>query len=819
MSRFYSSRKFYKALATVPIGLLLISWLLFCSLPFLLNTYIIPSVLQKHGFNQLSVHIQSLSPTSLTGNLALGDKSRQSLSVSRFEITFNPLKAVKGTIESILIDGALLHLGTENGKLSLQGFSIDTAHDKVPAENAAFDLSTILPFTISTIDVRNCQIFFDQQDRPGQLVVIDGHIKPSFIATEQKTVLDKITINLQSQGNVTGSASASIDINQDIHSLDFSIELKDLGQLASMAADFGAREESLRLRGSGYLNGSAEFHTSSSSLENIEAQLQVSDFLLADGDITLLSDAKPLQFDLAGNSEQLHYTITNLSALSPLPANLALSGIMVPAEVQLTGQGEITSDMFEQPISLSMTLGPDGKNYSGGITLSGDYQRIAFAGQQAKKHLELGKYRLISEIVLDRGKIHLENSFKLSSFTIPELELKGSDVQAAISYSLTGVNGIAERALTPGTISIGSLLYRDERMARLHANVAQRGQSIRLSGSVTSLLANPLNLNFEATISPTFDIQASLKLEEQSVNTDSLPSFIPLPEGLEFEGKLAAQAKIEVVPRQTNWNLQLQIKDGEVTTGDDKLKLSGINSELTFPGFANFASSPSQQLRINNLEAGNIKLTNGLITFHLEDSQTIFIEKSRFTWCSGKVESGSLRFSINDPEISTVLYCDRLQFSELLGQLGISEAGGNGSLNGRLPIYYSEKEIIFDDGFLFSTPGDSGIVRLSNTSMLRQGMGDMGQSAYLDYSLQSMENFSYNWTKLTFNTKGEDLLIAMQIDGKPANPLPYGYKKGQLVKMEGAGIQHPIRLDVNFHLPFAQMLKYGQNLQKIMENM
>lgn len=128
--------------------------------------------------------------------------------------------------------------------------------------------------------------------------------------------------------------------------------------------------------------------------------------------------------------------------------------------------------------------------------------------------------------------------------------------------------------------------------------------------------------------------------------------------------------------------------------------------------------------------------------------------------------------------------------------------------------------MVFDNGFLFSTPGNNGIVRFSNTAMLRQGMPDMGKAAYLEYSLQAMENFSYNWTKLTFNSIDEDLLIKMQIDGKPASPLPYGYSQGQLVpQKQGPGIQHPIRLDVNFHLPFAQMFKYGQSLQKIMENM
>ena len=94
------------------------------------------------------------------------------------------------------------------------------------------------------------------------------------------------------------------------------------------------------------------------------------------------------------------------------------------------------------------------------------------------------------------------------------------------------------------------------------------------------------------------------------------------------------------------------------------------------------------------------------------------------------------------------------------------------------------------------------------------------RSAYLDYSMKALENFSYNWTKLSFNSQKDDLLITMQLDGKPADPLPFGYKNGQIVPSEqGPGLQHPIRLDVNFRLPMQDLFQYGKNIQSIMENM
>ena len=86
--------------------------------------------------------------------------------------------------------------------------------------------------------------------------------------------------------------------------------------------------------------------------------------------------------------------------------------------------------------------------------------------------------------------------------------------------------------------------------------------------------------------------------------------------------------------------------------------------------------------------------------------------------------------------------------------------------------------------------------------------------------MKALENFSYNWTKLSFNSEKNDLLISMQLDGKPAEALPFGYQNGQIVpSSQGPGLQHPIRLDVNFRLPMNDLFQYGKNIQSMMENM
>ncbi len=111
-------------------------------------------------------------------------------------------------------------------------------------------------------------------------------------------------------------------------------------------------------------------------------------------------------------------------------------------------------------------------------------------------------------------------------------------------------------------------------------------------------------------------------------------------------------------------------------------------------------------------------------------------------------------------------------------------------------------------------------MHFGNTDMLKSGMPNLDQTATLSYSLQALENFSYDWSRLTFSSKEDVLTLSMQIEGKPAVPLPFGYKSGQIVNdTKGPGLQHPVRLDLNFNLPQEDIFQYGKNLQSLKENL
>ena len=68
--------------------------------------------------------------------------------------------------------------------------------------------------------------------------------------------------------------------------------------------------------------------------------------------------------------------------------------------------------------------------------------------------------------------------------------------------------------------------------------------------------------------------------------------------------------------------------------------------------------------------------------------------------------------------------------------------------------------------------------------------------------------------KLRLSTEAENLLLRLELDGKPAQPLPFTYNRqlGTFTRIEAKskqGIDYPIRLDVNFRLPLNRVLHYG----------
>ena len=284
---------------------------------------------------------------------------------------------------------------------------------------------------------------------------------------------------------------------------------------------------------------------------------------------------------------------------------------------------------------------------------------------------------------------------------------------------------------------------------------------------------------------------------------------------------VSAKGKAKFLNHQLETFMQVNVSEGKIMMPDMNFTLTGINAAVDFNDLLVPETVPGQILSIDSIQMNKIKIDDTKIRFSIEDGRSLLIENIGFKWCDGLVSTESIRFPQENNTYSLILYCDRLELAQLLKQMGAFHAEGTGTLNGRIPVIYSDGNISFNNGFLFSTPGSGGKVVIENSEMITAGIPmDNPQFAQLDLAQEALKDFEYKWAKLVFNTFEDTLYVNMELDGKPSKLLPFEYKKelGGFIRVDasspGSHFQG-IKLDVNLKLPFNEVMKFGNKIKAI----
>jgi hypothetical protein len=264
--------------------------------------------------------------------------------------------------------------------------------------------------------------------------------------------------------------------------------------------------------------------------------------------------------------------------------------------------------------------------------------------------------------------------------------------------------------------------------------------------------------------------------------------------------------------------MRVRIKEAQIKAAGNELVLDGISGELNFTDIFSLKSAPKQSLKISQISFRDLKADNLVTDFQIESKESIFIEQCRVNWCQGHVSIQSFRFFPGVNDYSVTFNCDRLNLADIMEQFGVARATGNGAVNGTIPIALSKGRFTFGEGFLYSTPGDGGNIHVTGTEALSAGLPpDSEQYMQMEIAREALKDFKYEWAKMTLSTEDADMVMKLQFDGKPANTLPFVYKKdiGKFIKLEtdvqGSEFQG-ISLDINFRVPLNEILKYNNIL-------
>jgi len=380
-----------------------------------------------------------------------------------------------------------------------------------------------------------------------------------------------------------------------------------------------------------------------------------------------------------------------------------------------------------------------------------------------------------------------------------------------------------------GAITIAAVGFQRLDLGAIEGNIRQTAAGVSFSAKLKSRLIPQLDAKFSGDINllgvKTPETRVDFELFYPETGPEiALGKLLPAAAGFTFEGKIVERGSLVVAKDGITAIAESTLSKGKMLHRDNKIAIEDIGMTLFISDLLSMRSAPAQKLRFGRASIGGLNIENGEIVFQIESARSLLIEKSRFNWCDGKVDAPAIRLRPGVEDYSLILYCDRLNLAKVLEQFGAASVEAKGQLNGQIPLRYENGSLSFQDGFLYTTPGETGKIRMTDTAMLTAGIPpDTPQYVQMELARKALEDYDYSWAKLNLTTEGEDLLLKMQLDGKPGQPLPFVYRKdmGGFAKVEadveGSTFQG-IRLDVNFRLPLNKILQYKELIQMIQKS-
>jgi hypothetical protein len=322
------------------------------------------------------------------------------------------------------------------------------------------------------------------------------------------------------------------------------------------------------------------------------------------------------------------------------------------------------------------------------------------------------------------------------------------------------------------------------------------------------------------------EAECGIDIPEQDADlSKDLAAFFPQFEEISCTGRLGGSAVYKLLPKTTTGNADFHIAGANVFIPDKKLEVRGIDLGFEIPEIATLKSAPGQTLSFKSVKYDRIETGSGLVTFRMEAPDTWQLENAHLNWCNGHIRLSGITYRPGQTKTEAVLYCDRLELPVFLTQIGLGQINGSGSINGTIPVVLVQKtdasgeskidNIYFDDAFLFSTPGEDGVIK----GEVDEALMDPESGIEMELSRDALKDFTYSWVRMRMQSIGpdrENLKLELQLDGRPNRALYYKFDENTASFMKSATPYNfqGIRLDTNINM-FGKAMELVDYFQQI----
>ncbi len=831
------------------LGFVLICLFLFINLPSIGEPQIQKRIAQFSGTNDIEFDIQKIG---FLNTFISKIRISKAMFIDSINIDYDIKNLSSIHLTKVTISGLRLHANLdENNKIKFDGLTLpDTSKESPGPSDLAF-----LSFLPDKMVLQNAKIVLHALNEE---FLIPFDVLSTIDSKKGKIVVNTILYPFGEKIN----AFVRVDMNKGIESLKIEGKSFDLGHITPFIskkingmqlkgpADFNLETTCPQKKWKINLSQASLVSPFEASLKAFSTTLSIEDQKInASGTFSLSHSFLPLsrmEYVLAFNLKSNHYfdLIIHNSKTEPYQIvyesiagtlknpqlNARFFGTLSRADGQITvdlSQGRIQhqkdSLIFSDAkirANMVMDFTEGGKGVSSKFTSTANNIRI----KSDLLESSFPAVNLSGRFSLDKENKPLVNMTLMGSkgeITAPEFKTKASDLSIEIPIQYPHV----DKKLY-GMYSIRKVSYNNQYNLSTAGKILQTGvKEFQITGALGLLNLPNLKTQFKSIIGFEKGLSASLDFNTDPVRlnfADIEKLSLQKLQTADVDAIISARGKAAFSNHQLKTAMQVEINDGKIVMADTNFSAAGINTIVEFNDLLALESVPGQILTIDSIEVDKVKIQNAKIRFTIEDGKSLLVENIRFKWCNGLVSTESIRFPQPDNAYLLTFYCDRLEMTQLLKQMGAFDAQGSGTLNGRIPVVYSDGNISFDNGFLFSTPGSGGKVVISNSDRITAGIPmDNPQFAQLDLAREALKDFDYQWAKLVFNTFENALDVKMELDGKPSKILPFEYKKelGGFVRIDasspGSKFQG-IKLDVNLKLPFNDVIKFGNRIKSVL---
>jgi hypothetical protein len=818
------------------------AWITFyLFLPLLMEKLLPPLIAEKTSIPEVGLTVRHIGLFSADVEAAsLGDKSGPGLIIDTIKIDFSLAGLLKKEIKKIQLSGIRVFVAYQNGILTIPGIVPNTADDSTAADLSS---NSGPGFRINRIETANAAAIIKDGDHtinaPFDLLLSASPSGPDHLSGELKAysygqiIAAKVDFDLAAATLRLGMATPWLALDQLPAVSDWIKGFEVQNPIARVNVKSSLTFHPEGIKGSGTLEADIgqlpQNHDPAAILAPIRLSGDFAFDIPRDGPWSFAMIPPPTEESPMAQSGGLKIGGSAIS-LGPLVFSISAKGSASG------GQADWRFFMPDSGIkdgSLAIVLGPAG--FRGTVSWNGAAQTstVAVSCQSDPITLKSGA----ADITLPG--LSFEGQFEPSEAGLPhETRFSGildfSKGSVFLPSSKTAITGISVRLpvcmpcnslANAGEFSVEALQWDRKNIGSISGTLRQGPSLLKIEGTHRSLLAPGLLVAFTGQfgISANQGVYANLEYKNPSFKTKTpidLGHFFPEAAGISLEGEIGFSGDFQYGPCGPKGGLTARLLQGTVKNAKAGLNIEGVEAQIHFTDLFSFKSAPNQMIRFASANLGGIQMQKGQIAFQVESFDSIFIEKSGFSWCNGNVDVNALRIKGGVNEYHVDLYCDRLNLAMLLEQFGAANAAGKGAVNGKIPIRYTNGKLLFEDGFLYSTPGQGGTIKIAQTEKLLAEIPlETAQIIQMELAKEALKSYDYDWATLGITTEGEDLLLRMELNGKPTHPLPFIYQKetGGFERIQpgekGSSFQG-INLNMNFRLPLDQMLQYRNVLKK-----